>query len=178
MLFIDFESSGLERGSFPIEVAWAGEDMQIASYIIRPTEVWLSDPRLWDPAAERLHGLSREKILDQGRSVEFVAERLLQAWEGKKVYSNAPLYDQDWLHRLLCAAQCDSSLIVEDFNELLASFTDIECITRAYHQANKIAPATHRASEDVLNLWEIYRQCQSCALLERQSNGAHRRYTS
>jgi hypothetical protein len=159
IMIIDFESSGLMRGSFPIEVAWASEDLQVSSYLIRPTEIWLEDSRLWDPAAECLHGISLEELFRHGKRVSEVANAMLMDLQGARVYSNNPLYDQDWLHRLLCAANCDQPFKIHHINNLLAEITDIEGINFAYHIANEITPPNHRAAQDVLNLWEVYRQC-------------------
>jgi len=159
-LVIDFESSGLERGSYPIEVAWASQGQTPVSYIIRPTAIWLDDARLWDPAAERLHRLSINHLMRNGQPVEEVAAALIEALSDNIVYSNNPLWDQDWLHRLLCAANCDLPVKIHDFNVLLMELTDIEGINRAYHVANEIIPPTHRATQDVLNLWEVYHQCE------------------
>jgi len=159
-IIIDFESSGLVRGSFPIEVAWAGEDLRLQSYLIRPSDIWLDDDRLWEAAAESMHGLSLGYLKQHGEPVERVAKALLQDLHDALVYSNNPLYDQDWLHRLLSAAGCDQKFKVHDFNHLLAELTDIEGINFAYHVANETTPATHRAAPDVLNLWEVLRQCK------------------
>jgi len=159
-IILDFESSGLMRGSFPVEVAWAGEDLQVQSHLICPTEIWLADNRLWDPAAERMHGLSLSLLKQKGEPVTQVAGAMLDGLESASIYSNNPLYDQDWLHCLLSAAGCDQPIKVLDFNRLLAEITDIEGINLAYHIANEMSPATHRATADVLNLWEVYRQCK------------------
>jgi len=159
IILIDFESSGLARGSFPIEVAWAGHDLTMNSHLIRPSDIWLDDDRLWDPAAERLHGLSIAYLKEHGDTIENVAHAVIRGLNGATVYSNNPLFDQDWLHRLLAAAGCDQIVKVLEFNHLLTEITDIEGIQWAYQVANATTPATHRAAQDVLNLWEVYRQC-------------------
>lgn len=158
---IDFESSGLARGSYPLEVAWAEFNAPLTSYLIKPTPIWVSDSRLWDPAAECLHGLSLDHLFEHGEDVHKVAQALVSELRDARVYSNNPLYDQDWLHRLLSAGGCDQPLQVLDFSHLLSEVTDIEGINQAYKIANATMPPRHRAAQDVLHLWEIYRQCLS-----------------
>jgi len=159
-IVIDFESSGLARGSYPLEVAWAEFGAPLTSFLIRPTPIWIADSRLWDPAAESLHGLSLEYLLEHGEGVQKVATALIKALANARVYSDNPLYDQDWLHRLLTAAGCDQTLKIHDFRHLLAEIVDIEGINLAYHIAKETIPPRHRAGQDVLHLWEVYRQSQ------------------
>lgn len=99
-VFLDFEASSLRPESYPIEVGWAGEDGSLESWLIRPAPGWDD----WDPAAEAVHGLSREKLLAAGRPHEEVARRALAALKDHEVYVSAPSWDGKWMSVLLRAA--------------------------------------------------------------------------
>jgi len=97
--FIDFEASSLGRDGYPIEVAWVFEDGGSESFLIAPREEWTD----WDPAAEAIHGLTREQLVSDGVATEIVAERLVAALQGHEVYASAPSWDGKWLSKLLRA---------------------------------------------------------------------------
>jgi hypothetical protein len=99
-VFLDFEASSLSDDSFPIEVGWAFEDGCEEEHLIRPAPEWTD----WDPSAEAMHGLSREKLVAQGEPHEAVARRILDVLCGHTVYVNAPSWDGKWLSVLLRAA--------------------------------------------------------------------------
>jgi hypothetical protein len=106
-IFIDIESSGIARGSFPIEIGWArpvvaldGRVMLDArSVLVRPSETWLADPARWDSSAEPIHGLSREILLRDGHALNSVCEMLDQVFDGVEVASDTGMggWDDDWL---------------------------------------------------------------------------------
>ena len=99
-VFLDFEASSLGPESYPIEVGWAGEDGTLESWLIRPAPGWDD----WDPTAEALHGLSREKLRSAGAPHEEVARRALTALKDHEVYVSAPSWDGKWMSVLLRAA--------------------------------------------------------------------------
>jgi len=99
-VFLDFEASSLRQESYPIEVGWAGEDGSLESWLIRPAPGWED----WDPAAEAVHGLSREQLLAAGRPHEEVARRALEALKDHQVYVSAPSWDGKWMSVLLRSA--------------------------------------------------------------------------
>jgi hypothetical protein len=98
--FIDFEASSLGRHGYPIEVAWILEDGNSESFLILPIAKWTD----WDPAAEAIHGISREQLVAEGVPTGIVAERLVGALEGQEVFASAPSWDGKWLSALLRSA--------------------------------------------------------------------------
>lgn len=106
-IFIDIESSGIARGSFPIEIGWAQpvvEDdgrvvLDVRSILVRPSENWLSDPARWDSSAEPVHGLSQEILLRDGRALSDICEMLDQTFNAVEVASDTGMggWDDDWL---------------------------------------------------------------------------------
>lgn len=99
-VFLDFEASSLAKHGYPIEVAWAFEDGQGESYLIRPAPDWTD----WDEAAERIHRIPRSELVDHGEPVEAVAARMTEALGGHGLYASAPSWDGKWLSALLRAA--------------------------------------------------------------------------
>src|SRR3546814_11676485 len=98
--FIDFEASSLGRHGYPIEVAWVFENGNSETFLISPIETWTD----WDPAAEAIHGISREQLANEGVATDIVAERLVDALQGHEVFASAPSWDGKWLSALLSSA--------------------------------------------------------------------------
>ena len=98
--FLDFEASSLGKQGYPIEVAWVLIDGQEESHLIRPDPSWND----WDDEAERIHGISRNRLVVEGRMVDDVAQRMLDALSGRTLYATAPSWDGKWLSKLLRAA--------------------------------------------------------------------------
>jgi len=97
---IDIEASGFGRHSYPIEVGFVRADGQAWCSLVRPTDDWLH----WDAAAEHVHGISREHLLQHGRSVAEVAHRLNHDLAGQTVYCDGWAHDYAWLATLFDAA--------------------------------------------------------------------------
>jgi hypothetical protein len=96
-VFLDFEASSLADDSYPIEIGWAAEDGSTEAHLIRPAPSW-SD---WDPAAEAVHGITREQLRDEGEPHEQVARRTLEALGGHDLFVSAPSWDGKWMSVLL-----------------------------------------------------------------------------
>lgn len=99
-VFLDFEASSLSKGSYPIEVGWAGEDGSEEGHLIRPAPEWTD----WDASAEAIHKISRQALLDEGEPHDQVARRMLEVLGRREVYVTAPSWDGMWLSKLLRAA--------------------------------------------------------------------------
>lgn len=101
LVFLDFEASSLSDRSYPIEVGWVFADGACESHLIRPAPGWIE----WDPAAEALHGITREDLRGQGSSHEVVARRMVEVLTGHDLCASAPSWDGKWLSALLRAAE-------------------------------------------------------------------------
>ena len=99
-VFLDFEASSLSKDSYPIEVGWTGEDGSEEAHLIRPAPGWTD----WDPAAEAIHHIGRDQLLDEGEPHDEVARRMLDVLGPHDVYVTAPSWDGMWLSKLLRAA--------------------------------------------------------------------------
>ena len=98
--FLDFEASSLADESYPIEVGWAWEDGRTETHLIRPAPDWTD----WDPAAERIHGISRDMLSNEGEPHDVVAHRVLEALGQDRTFASAPSWDGKWLSVLLRSA--------------------------------------------------------------------------
>lgn len=95
---LDFEASGLDPvHSYPIQVAWSMTDGTVESHYIIPEEDWT----YWDSAAEtEVHGISRQKLISEGKPANWVAQRMNFCLRGQTVYWDGGDWDAFWLRRL------------------------------------------------------------------------------
>ncbi|CAN7425423.1 hypothetical protein LJR225_002758 [Phenylobacterium sp. LjRoot225] len=99
-VFIDFEASSLGDDSYPIEIGWVGEDGSCEAHLIRPAPQWID----WDPTAQAVHGLTRERLRAEGEPHDQVARRTLDALAGHDLFASAPSWDGKWMSVLLRAS--------------------------------------------------------------------------
>lgn len=157
---LDFEASGLGRGSYPIEVGYVLGDGRTGCYLIRPEPDWQN----WDPAAERLHGINRAQLLAHGRPAREVALLLSRELRGETLYTDAWGSDLSWLSLLFDAAGLVPTFRLESLRTLLD-----ERQQRLWHEAQQavireLALGRHRASADARILQQTYlRTCLDAA---------------
>lgn len=160
-LFIDFEASGLHARSFPLELGWCDPATCDAAqdHLIKPTADWLAT--YWDPAAERIHGIDRDRLCENGHPPVAVVKALRAAASGRRVYSDNVGHDERWLTALCRAARFEPS---EDLKVWCANilFRDLAAhrgldLTEVTRQAKEIAPVTHKAADDARHLAVVYR---------------------
>ena len=92
-VFLDFEASSLTKAAYPIEVGWVFETGEGESHLIRPADDWLD----WDPAAEAVHGLARDRLVREGVPHDAVARRMVEVLSGHALHASAPSWDGKWL---------------------------------------------------------------------------------
>ncbi|TWB18824.1 hypothetical protein FBZ89_109210 [Nitrospirillum amazonense] len=152
--FLDIEASSLDSGSYPIEVGWAIPGRQIESYLILPHPDWTD----WDPAAQGVHGLSRQTLFSDGTAGPAVLARLSRSLVGLTVYSDAPAEDGYWLGRLCQACGQPQPFLLHDaemlFQEMAAAAgRDLEA---ARLEVGHQFPIRHRAAPDVAYLSALW----------------------
>lgn len=96
LLFVDFEASSLAPESYPVELGWA-HVAGSGAVLTRPEPDWTD----WSPTAAELHGLSRERLLTEGKPAREVADLLLRLADGRQLVSDAPERETQWMGRLL-----------------------------------------------------------------------------
>jgi len=165
-VFLDFEASSLGKKSYPIEVGWVFEDGRERDYLIRPAPGWTE----WDPGAEAMHGISRERLLAEGTPHEVVCDRLVQLFAGNVVYASSPPWDGKWLSMLLRGAGRPRHLLrlrdsdeafTEAARERLGPGADDAAVAAAIEKAREAVDpeaVIHRALADARREWEIWRE--------------------
>jgi hypothetical protein len=171
LVFLDVESSGLRPGSFPVEVGLSDDALASRSWKIRPLPAWTS----WDPAAEALHGLSRDGLGRDGLEVSAVARELALAVGGRVAVSDAPDWDGEWLDLLYAAAGSARPFALVGIEAaVLCPGPDEppgEALERAAAWAQGLAvaggrfPHIHRAGDDARGLAAAWRAAADPAFL-------------
>ncbi len=106
--FIDFEASCLGDHTFPTEVGWAivSKTGQVKSgaYLIQPIPKWLCRQNNWNLESERLTGISKHMIINEGLPCAEVVSLLSTEIEGRLLLSDNPQADGYWFAMLLSAS--------------------------------------------------------------------------
>jgi len=163
---IDFEASGLESDSYPIQVAWnIGEEVH--AHFINPN--FVTEWQGWSIVSEGVHGLSREFLREHGEHPDDVAKAMNASLKGVVIYSDAVPYDQRWCQRLFDATPYQMAFSFADFWQKLAEYAPsgirgsgvhgmTEWTNQLMDEANKnISLRAHLADNDVKIRMEIIR---------------------
>ena len=161
IVFLDVEASGLGDSCFPIEVGFVRPaDMTGWSALIHPTLEWCENGD-WDCAAEALHGLSQDRLRNEGADTMDVARALNEQLAGKAVFTDAPDFDRHWLAMLF-----EETMERPNFELWHAASLIKDCLRRvtidgpipvAAVSSEPMPIAQHRAKDDAfalaLELW-------------------------
>jgi len=166
-IFLDIEASSLSNRSYPIEVAWSSHLGEIESHMINPygySDIYTD----WDPAAQAIHGLSRNYLSNHGKHPLAIAKRINEVLREKEVYSDAAEYDAFWLDRLFDAVSLKREFKLLEVDLLLQDYLPVEYFLydpkhkNFYIQVikekarNQCGKPAHRASNDVAYLIELF----------------------
>ena len=166
-VFYDCEASCI--GGLPIEIGWAFIDtstgeIQSESHLVKPPLHWDMQP-VWDPDAEKLHGISLEKLHAQGRPPFKVARRMNEVLSGRELFSDAPADDERWLRIIFDEAGLDPAFTIRRTyaHMLIARLAmklgwDSTSYEAAKSEADRISPKMHRAEADARHwavLWRM-----------------------
>jgi hypothetical protein len=152
---IDIEASGLHIASYPVEVAVRVRG-NVQSWLIKPEPHWTH----WDPVAEGLHHLSRERLNREGTPAADVAaalNRLLSDSE-RIVYSDAAAWDESWMLTLYEATGVTREWRILPIERLLS-----EAARRRFDQAlaerqREHPELRHRAENDIADILAAFRE--------------------
>ena len=143
--FLDVEASGLGSLSYPIQVGWVDSDGNEDEFLINPNTS-RSNWNYWDKYAEtNVHGISRERCVNEGLSVYEAARRINNQLRGLRVISDARDYDWGWLLRLFKEAGIDPLFELYDIRDVLFSLRENP---RHFFNERKARPAKHTALLD------------------------------
>lgn len=154
--FIDFEASSLDLiASYPIEVGVCLPDGTLHSWLIQPHVLWQD----WSESAERIHGITRETLEQEGTPVREVARQLNDLLDGQ-VFCDAWTFDSFWLHRLYKAADVLPAFQLESVSMLLTSPQVKRWPAVRQQVIGHLGLPVHRAANDALILHETWQQVQ------------------
>lgn len=141
---LDIEASGFGKGSYPIEVGLIRSDGKTYCSLIQPAGDW----KAWSGEAQAIHGVPRQLLIEKGRPVEAVAQRLNELLAGTTVYTDAWGQDYAWLSLLHEAARIPMEYRVESLGVLMS-----ECQKSVWHGTRNrveqmLGLKRHRASSD------------------------------
>ncbi|MDB5856513.1 MAG: hypothetical protein JWQ76_202 [Ramlibacter sp.] len=151
---LDVEASGFGRGSYPIEVGYVLEDGQSRCMLIRPEPEWTH----WDPAAERLHRITREQLLRNGLPIGEVAEELNFHLCGRTLYTDGWAHDYSWLAVLYDAVCRVPTFRLENLRALLAEDEVDDWRATREEIADSLGQPRHRACADAWLLQATFRR--------------------
>src|ERR1700712_3518252 len=112
---LDIEASGFGRASYPIEIGYVLPDGRTFCTLIRPAAHWTH----WDPAAEKVHHVSRDSAVQHGREVALVARHLNDELHGRTLYCDGWAHDFPWLATLYEEAGIVPSFKLDHLRTLL-----------------------------------------------------------
>lgn len=152
---LDIEASGFGRGSYPIEIGLARADGSSCAFLIQPLSEWTH----WDPKAELLHGISRNRLLREGHPVHQVACWLNDELGGIGVaYSDSWGYDNTWLSLLFHHAGMLPAFRLEALRKLLSESQLALWTATKEALVEERGIRRHRAAEDARLLQLTYQR--------------------
>ncbi|GAA3936936.1 hypothetical protein [Litoribacillus peritrichatus] len=143
MIVIDVEASGLDPQSYPIEIAWQDSENEanFDSFLIVPHPSWVH----WDMYAEqKIHGITRRLLADEGILPQDACARLNRELTGKTVYSDAVNFDQSWITTLFQVIGMTTSFELSSIQGTLPEGGELQ-----YKNLFEASTVKHRALDDV-----------------------------
>ncbi len=145
MWVIDFESSGLSKRSYPIEVAVSNGKIEFCALIERMNH-WV----YWNDESESVHNLSRENLQGNGVNPKEVALKLNDLIQGDKIYCDSIHWDAFWLNVLFSDNAIQPTFELADVLELLDTEYRLDTFLQSRQELISSGEfILHRALEDV-----------------------------
>lgn len=128
-------------------------DGKTSSWLIKPHVLWLD----WSEQAESMHGLTRDKLIEDGHEISVVAQQL-NTLLPKIVYCDAWTFDSFWLYQLYRIAKIKPSFELESIAQLLD-----KPMAQAWQKTREeallaLGVQAHRAANDALILHKTWLQ--------------------
>ena len=151
---IDIEASGFGVTSYPIEIGIVLSTGEKYCSLIKPVSSWTH----WSYEAEEIHHISRDLLLNRGKTVIQVATELNHFLCDNTVYSDGWVVDKPWLIELYTAARINYSFSISALEFILN-----EQQMENWHQTKnriieELSLTRHRASTDAFIIQETYRR--------------------
>ncbi len=141
---LDIEASGFGLGSYPIEIGFVDSQGEAWCSLVKPMPDW----QHWDPNAAAVHKITREHLVQCGRSPDEIVQVLNDRLRGQTVYSDAWAHDYTWLNRLYEVADRSPTFKLDNLRTLLS-----DSDAARWHEVKRRVAASmglerHRASAD------------------------------
>lgn len=151
-VILDFEASGFDAHSYPIEVGVVTDSGERYCSLIRPPADW----QHWDMSAQKVHGITRKTLLEYGKSPVQVCLELNALLAGRVAYSDAWVWDDRWLVRLFCAGAQQPTFRLSPL-EAIATEAQLMIWDEAKAATEKrLNQIRHRASADALLIQQTF----------------------
>jgi hypothetical protein len=154
---LDIEASGFGRGSYPIEIGFVLGSSEARCMLIQPAAHWTH----WDPAAQRLHHITREDLQLHGCPIRDVVEVLNDSLCGRTLFSDGWAHDYSWLAVLYDAAHRVPTFRLESLGALLRPGEIDRWPATKQQVADALALPRHRACADARLLQATFRKLRS-----------------
>lgn len=128
MWVIDFEASGLSKKSYPIEVGIT-DGTEHYSSLIRPLPHWM----YWEEQAEKVHNISLDEIIKNGKYSLTVATELNHLLKKSIVYCDNIQWDGFWLNVLFSDNGLSPTFQVLDIQDILKTGQRVIATDSEYH---------------------------------------------
>ena len=156
--FLDFEASGLDANSYPIEVAWSLPSEEVRCYLIQPVHDWV-EGAIWDNAAESLHGISFTSLKREGRDPTWLCQQMNAELNKHTVFCDGLSFDSFWLKRLFEVSADSPTFTLASMQDYCF---DLRLGARQYEilsskARKRVGGKPHRADSDVRYLIELYK---------------------
>lgn len=147
---MDVESSGSEadKGSFPVSIGVAGPEGRSWGRLICPLEYWTH----WDDAAEELHGLSRDKLIDDGQDPFLVCRSMNLEFKGQTLLIDAGS-DKRWVDKLFNDVGVKRAFEIVNITDVF----DADVVAAIYEEAlERVFP--NNSQEDARIMYQIIQE--------------------
>jgi len=158
-IVIDIEASGFGSAGYPIEIGFIDEQRKAHCFLVDPQPGWI----YWDSEAEALHGISRQNLLDHGKSAVDIAHYMNNTLRGKKVYTDAWSFDMSWLGNMFDAVDREQMFRLKPLQELLSEGQREKWSETRDQVVRENCLKRHRASSDAWIIQETYTRIVSGA---------------
>ena len=119
---------------------------------------------VWDPDAEKLHGITLWQLRRDGRPPLEIAAQMNRSARSSRAFADSPVDDERWLKLLFREAAIEPSFTISAVNaDLLTAqaATKLGWDAAAYEEAkarvSEASPVRHRAEADARYLAELWR---------------------
>lgn len=120
--------------------------------LIKPFDNWTH----WDLSAQKLHGISRDMLSENGDAGTQICLELNEFMAGRQVYSDGWVLDLPWLVKLYARAQVEMSFKISPLEVILKEHQFNLWDAKKQHLQLALNIERHRASNDALLIQKTY----------------------